>query len=273
MTVTASSVQHRPHVNGVDVAVRDYPGRAGAPSLVLLHGIGGSGESWLPVVDHLARHFRLLVPDLRGHGESDHPEDGYHVPDYASDLEGLLDAFEIERPLLLGHSLGGLISLTWATSHPTKAAGIALEDPPLRGGPRVLPLFDDWITLNQMDPGALAIHYATEHPGWSAADCQRRANGMTSVALPVFSEMRHENVAPDQEDRINPLKVIESPILLVHGDIETGGMVTADDAIRFETELPNATALRIPGASHSIHRDRLQELLDAVVPFLLGVSG
>jgi pimeloyl-ACP methyl ester carboxylesterase len=268
-----SAINHSKLVNGLHLAVTEYPGPEGARWLTLLHGIGGAGDSWLPVVDELSRHFRLLVPDLRGHGASDKPTSGYLVPDYARDLEGLLQAFEIDRPLLLGHSLGGLISLTWATDHPRKAAGIAIEDSPLRGGPRVLPRFDEWIAMNQMEPAELAAHYASEHRDWSKEDCRRRAEGMTSVALPVFTEMRSANVNPDQEDRINPLKVIESPLLLVYGDLETGGMVVPNDAVRLETELPHASTVRIPGASHSIHRDRPRELLDIVVPFLLGVDG
>lgn len=273
MAVPASSMHHRPRIDDLTLAVTEYPGPAGAPCLILLHGIGGAGDSWLPIADELASHFRLLIPDLRGHGDSDKPASGYLVPDYARDLEGLLQAFEIDRPLLLGHSLGGLISLTWATDYPRKAAGIANEDSPLRGGPRVLPRFDEWIAMNQMEPAELEAHYASEHPDWSKEDCRRRAEGMTSVALPVFTEMRSANVNPDQEDRINPLKVIASPLLLVYGDLETGGMVVPNDAVRLETELPHASTVRIPSASHSIHRDRPRELLDIVVPFLLRFGG
>lgn len=265
-------MHHRQQIEELTLSVTEYQGPDGAPCLILLHGIGGAGDSWLPIADELANHFRLLIPDLRGHGSSDKPASGYLVPDYAQDLEGLLQAFEIDRPLLLGHSLGGLISFTWATDHPRKAAGIAIEDSPLRGGPRVLPRFEGWIAMNQMAPEELAVRYASEHPNWSKDDCHRRAEGMTSVALPVFTEMRDANLGPAQEDRINPLKVIESPVLLVYGDLETGGMVVPDDAIRLESELPVASAVRIPGASHSIHRDRPQELLEIVVPFLLRVS-
>ena len=271
-TSVDSPIDHAVRVNGLELSLTEYPGPSGAASLVLLHGIGGRRDSWLPVVDQLRRHFRLLVPDLRGHGASDKPANGYLVPDYAADLEGLLQAFDVERPLLLGHSLGGLISLTWATEHPRKAAAIAIEDAPLRGGPRVLPRFDEWITMNQMEPGELAAFYAREHPTWPPEDCRRRAAGMASVALPVFEEMRAANVSPDQADRIKPLAVIASPVLLVHGDLESGGMVVPNDVVRFTATLPDATAIRIPDAGHSIHRDRPRELLEAVVPFLLSVD-
>lgn len=273
MAITATSIRRRVDVDGQVLAVTEYAGPPSAPDLILLHGIGSSGESWLPVVERLSEHVRLIVPDLRGHGTSDKPDHGYLVPDYARDLGGLLRGLAIDRPLLLGHSLGGLISLSWATEHPSTASGIVIEDSPLRGGPRVLPRFDEWIEMNQMAPDQLAARYAREHPDWSATDCRRRAKGMTSVALPVFTEMRAANVAPEQEDRIAPHRVIESPVLLVHGDLETGGMVVPNDAVRFVAELPRAATVRIPGAGHSIHRDRPQPFLDAMIPFLLEVSG
>ncbi|HEV2109316.1 MAG TPA: alpha/beta hydrolase [Thermomicrobiales bacterium] len=271
-TVTTRAIQHRIQVNDVTLAVTEYAGQTAAtdaPSLVLLHGIGSTGASWWPVIDQLAAHFRLLVPDLRGHGASDKPPHGYLMPDHASDLDGLLTSFGIDRPLLFGHSLGGLISLTWATEHPDKARAIAIEDSPLRGGSRVVPTFDGWIVMAQMTPDELTTHYLSEYPHWPEDDCRRRAEVMTSVALPVFQELRAANLQPEHADRIKPLSVIESPVLLVHGDLESGGMVIPDDVVRFTASLPDAQAIRIPGAGHSLHRDHPDALLNAVLPFLL----
>ena len=66
---------------------------------------------WMPVIGPLVDHFRLIIPDLRGHGDSDKPANGYLFTDYADDLAGLFEAYEIKRPFILGHSLGALTSL------------------------------------------------------------------------------------------------------------------------------------------------------------------
>ena len=269
--ITADARLHPVRTNGVTLSVAEYPGPAGAgddETVVLLHGIGSSGASWSPVVAGLAARFRLLVPDLRGHGASGRPGRGYLLPDYAADLDGLLGAFGLDRPLLLGHSLGGLIALTWARARPDRARAIALEDSTLRGGPGVIPAFDDWIALSSMSPADAAAHYAKEHPEWPPEDCCRRAEAITSVVPGVFTELRAANLDPGQADRIDTLAGITSPVLLVHGDLVAGGMVDSGDAERFAATLPAARIVRVAGAGHSLHRERPDALLAAVLPFL-----
>ncbi len=272
---TTPSRSHRVSAGTVTLAVTEYEGPDGAPSLLLLHGIGSRGSSWWPVIDDLAGHFRLLVADLRGHGDSDKPPRGYLLPDYAADLDGLLRALGLDRPLILGHSLGGIIALTWAVDHPDTAAAIALEDTGLRGGPELKPAFDGWIALASMTPERAAAYYAGEHPDWSADDCRRRAESITAVPAAVFTELRDENLRPAAErgDRVASLAGIRSPLLLVHGDSTAGGMVHPEDVARFAATVAGARVARVPGAGHSVHRDYPEAFLAVVVPFLAEAAG
>ena len=256
--------------NGLTLAVTEYePPHPIAPPLVLLHGIGSRAVSWWPVVDALAARFQLYAPDLRGHGASAKPPRGYLLPDYAADLAALLAALGLERPRLLGHSLGGLIVLRWATDHPDQAAAIALEDSSLSGGPRVAPYFENWLALSRLTVEEAAAVYARDHPEWSPADCRRRAESITATAPGVFAELRDEALRPDVPDRLAGLGSICSPVLLVHGDLEAGGMVVHADAARFAAQVPHARLVRIPGGGHSLHRDATAAFLAAVLPFLL----
>jgi pimeloyl-ACP methyl ester carboxylesterase len=238
------------------------------PALFLIHGIGSRGISWWPVIDELSAHFRLIVPDLRGHGASDKPSTGYLVPDYAADLAALINALDVERPLVMGHSLGGIVTLHWATRHATRAAALVIEDSPLRAAADVAGLFNGWIALASSTVEEAAAHYQRQHPGWTSAECERRAVSITSTAVAVFEELRDRNLADPGANRIAPLAAIQSPALLVHGDIPTGGMVEADDAAKFGRTVPNAAVVRIPGGSHSLHRDRREEFLAITLPFL-----
>jgi pimeloyl-ACP methyl ester carboxylesterase len=256
--------------NGQILAVTEYePIEPAVPPLVLLHGIGSRAVSWWPVVDALASRFHLYAPDLRGHGGSAKPANGYLLPDYAADLAAFLDALGLERPRLLGHSLGGLVALRWAVDHPDRAAAIALEDTSLSGGARVAPAFDGWLALSRLSIEEAAAYYAREHPDWSPADRRRRAESITSTAPGVFEELRDEALRPNPPDRLAGLEAIRSPVLLVHGDLAAGGMVVPAEADRFVEIVGRARSVRIPGAGHNLHRDATGEFLAAVVPFLL----
>jgi pimeloyl-ACP methyl ester carboxylesterase len=271
MTMTsqpAAAVLHRRvSVGGIELAVAEY---GDGPPLILLHGIGSRGASWWPVIDPLAAHFRLIVPDLRGHGASDKPRSGYLPVDYATDLAGLIAALSIERPAIVGHSLGGGVTLAWAVAHPEQVERIVLEDVPLRTMPNATAAFDGWLGLSSMTVDQAAAYYRREYPTWTDEDCRRRAESITSTMPAVFTELRDPGATSDDVDGIAPLAGIRSPVLLVYGDLAAGGMVVPADAERFSATLPDARVAHIPGGSHSLHRDSTAAFLGAVVPFLTG---
>jgi pimeloyl-ACP methyl ester carboxylesterase len=99
------------------------------PDLVMVHGLTGNLAVWhLRIVSELSERFRILTYDLRGHGLSDAPPSGYSPDEMADDLLQLLDALEIERPLIAGHSYGADIALYHALAHPERVREvIAIE--------------------------------------------------------------------------------------------------------------------------------------------------
>ena len=99
------------------------------PDLVMVHGLTGNLAVWhLRIVPELLDCFRVLTYDLRGHGLSDTPPTGYSPDAMAEDLLGLLDALEIERPLIAGHSFGADVALYHSLNHPDRVAEvIAIE--------------------------------------------------------------------------------------------------------------------------------------------------
>jgi pimeloyl-ACP methyl ester carboxylesterase len=99
--------------------------RAGRP-VILLHGLADSSFSFSRVVPHLSRVHRVLVPDLRGHGESDRPQDGYRLRDLADDVLRLMDALGVERATLVGHSMGSFVARRMALAAPGRVAGLVL---------------------------------------------------------------------------------------------------------------------------------------------------
>ncbi|HEU0115989.1 MAG TPA: alpha/beta hydrolase [Thermomicrobiales bacterium] len=244
-----------------------------APPLVLLHGIGSRAESWWPALDPLAERFHLYALDLRGHGGSHKPATGYLLDDYAADLDAALDALELGRPFVLGHSLGALTTLAWALAHPARAAKIVVEDPPLRTEPDVLEAFDGWMQLNALPPDAAAAWYRAEYPEWTDEECRRRAESITGAAPAVFAEMRAFSAAALATDappeRIYDLASLQPPTLLLRGDPQLGSMTRPDDAARLADLARDVDVEFIPGAGHSLHRDQPAAFAAAVCRFLL----
>jgi pimeloyl-ACP methyl ester carboxylesterase len=85
--------------------------------LLLIHGMGGSSNSWSGVIPMLAKKYRVIAPDLLGHGQSDKPRGDYSVGAFAVLLRDLLDALDIPQVTVIGHSLGGGIAMQFAHQH------------------------------------------------------------------------------------------------------------------------------------------------------------
>lgn len=114
------------------------------PDVVMIHGLTGNLAVWhLQIVPCLSDRFRVLTPDLRGHGYSDMPATGYSADDMAADLLDLLDTLGIDKPLLVGHSFGADVSLYFAHLHPDRVREVVAIEPAL---PAMIGLRDreDW---------------------------------------------------------------------------------------------------------------------------------
>ncbi|MBM3449766.1 MAG: alpha/beta fold hydrolase [Armatimonadetes bacterium] len=96
--------------------------------VILLHGFPLSSEIWSATVDKLIDDFRVIVPDLRGHGLSDKPEGSYSMDTLADDVVALANHFGIDRFVLGGHSMGGYATLRVVDRHPDRLLGLIFVD-------------------------------------------------------------------------------------------------------------------------------------------------
>ena len=115
-----------------DVAgVRLYYERAGRgePELLFVPGWCCDHSAFEPQFDHFARTHAVTSLDLRGVGSSDAPADGYSIPELADDLAAFCAAVGIERPVVVGHSLGGMIAVELGGRYPALASALVLVDP------------------------------------------------------------------------------------------------------------------------------------------------
>jgi pimeloyl-ACP methyl ester carboxylesterase len=105
-------------------------GTESGPAVLLLPGPTDSWRSYEPVLDRLPQWIRAIAVSQRGHGDSDKPDSGYGVEDFAGDVVELLDALEIDRAVLVGHSGSCLVARRVALEHPARVVGLVLEASP-----------------------------------------------------------------------------------------------------------------------------------------------
>ena len=112
--------------NGINLHYRDWGG-SGRP-IVLLHGLASSCHIWDLVAPQLAEDFAVIAVDQRGHGLTDKLESGYDFSTVGRDLLGVINARNLERPVIVGHSWGADVALEFAVAHPDVASGICFVD-------------------------------------------------------------------------------------------------------------------------------------------------
>jgi pimeloyl-ACP methyl ester carboxylesterase len=149
-----------------------------------------------------------------------------------------------------------------------------LEDPPLRVVASVLDSFDGWIDLAARPVDQVVAYFGETYPEWSGAERLRRALSITGTAPGVFREGRERfaRLLAEHGEHLPPVSEQLPPTLVIYGDVAAGGMLAAADAAWFAASAPRAEAVQVPGAGHSIHRERPTEFLALAVPFLRAAS-
>lgn len=114
---------HFVSINGIEMY---YESCGEGSPLVLLHQFGGSSQTWKEFVPELSKHYRLIIPDLRGHGRSTNPTGQFTHRQSALDIFALLDQLKIDRVKALGISTGGMTLIHMATKQPQRIEAMAL---------------------------------------------------------------------------------------------------------------------------------------------------
>jgi pimeloyl-ACP methyl ester carboxylesterase len=116
--------------NGTTLYVR-FGGHG--PAVVLLHGFGDTGDMWAPLAAVLVKDHTVIVPDLRGMGQSAHPDTGYTKKNQAVDIAGVMDALKVQRADLVTHDIGNMVGYALAAQYPAHITSWAAIDAPLPG--------------------------------------------------------------------------------------------------------------------------------------------
>ena len=256
-----------------------------APVLLLLHGLGGSKVSWLPVVPALASRYRLVIPDLPGHGRSDKPRTSYPLRYHARAARLVLDAMGAERAAVAGNSLGGRVAIELALRSPGRVAALLLLDPaipgfrvrPLLGLARVVPselgripfpLRERWMQryVRRLfgDPSVLP-----EEGYLAAADDFIRIYRDPAARMAFFDTLRH--LVTESPRRFwGLMRRVRVPALVVWGTADR--LVPVRLATRLAEALPVAETVLLDGVGHVPQFEAPDDVVREAIRFLDGVD-
>jgi N-formylmaleamate deformylase len=240
------------------------------PAVVLAHGITDNGLCWTRLAQTLAQDYDLIMYDARGHGFSDAPATGYTMKEHVADLAGLVETLGLEKPALIGHSMGAANVAAAIATHPNLASGAILEDPPWR---QVYVEDKTWLkawrvelvsrktqTLDKVIAAGRA-----QHPTWPEVEWQPWAESKQQ-ANPNVLEWIEKRQSSVPWQKLVPQ--ITCPVLLVTGDPELEAIVTPEVAQEVTHLNPGIKLERISGAGHSIRREQFDSYVEAVAEFL-----
>ena len=232
------------NVNGIQLA---YERRGKGTPLVLLHGYPLDHHLWDEVLPLLEGTFDIMLPDLRGFGESTTVDSTSSMDEYASDIAGLLDQLNIQKTAIVGHSMGGYVALAFTRLYPDRVSGLGLvssqvlSDPPDRKEGRYKSAAD-------VAENGIGSVVATMTPKFTAderlqsfarASMERQQPAAYIGALKAMAERL------DSTSLLSSLKV---PVVIIHGNSDA--LIPADRAREVKTALPEAYLVEISGAGH-----------------------
>lgn len=230
-SVSAQDVGHV-DVDGTRIAYREV---GAGPPLLLVHGFGESWRSWEGVVPDLASSYRLILPDLRGHGDSAPLAAPFDHRDAARDLAGVLDALGLERIRAMGFSSGATALLHLAVEEPERLQAVVLV-----GGAPYLPE-EARAILRGMEPDEIPMA-ALRAEGLVQEGDTLRARALLREFVGFEDSYRDVNFTPPL------LSTIRARVLVVHGDRDPFFPLRLP--LSMSEAIPDAHLLVFPGLGH-----------------------
>jgi pimeloyl-ACP methyl ester carboxylesterase len=240
----------------------------GAPVAVLVHGVTGWHRTWWRVGPALAeRGWRVVAVDQRGHGRSPRIAGAATIDEAAEDLEAAIER-HASTPvgLLIGHSLGAVVSMRLALRRPNIARRLVLEDPPSidRAAPPDEEFFAsirDGVRAAIETPEAEVARELAENPLWVEEDARQNVEGRALAdAEGIVASLRR----PRPMAVMDAAADLEIPTLFLLAD-EERSVLLGPARQRLRDALPDSSRIREFDSGHTIHRDRYDEYLAAIL--------
>ena len=251
-------------INGFDLA---FERRGRGLPLVLIHGYPLDHTTWEDVAPLLENDFDLILPDLRGFGQSSGVESTYTVADLASDIAGLLDHLKIEKAFIAGHSMGGYVALAFARAYSQRLVGLGmissqvLADPPDRKEGRYKTVAE----VGERGVGQVAESMAPKLSAIRRVQTFARDLISRQKAAGVIGALKAMAERPDSND---VLAAIKTPVVIVHGDADA--LIPVERGREMKETVPGADYVELSGVGHMPMMENPQAVAGALKSFVNG---
>ncbi|WP_433326592.1 alpha/beta fold hydrolase [Spirillospora sp. CA-294931] len=247
-------------------------GEDGARPLLLVHGYGADSHDWAFHIPGLvAAGHRVVAPDLRGHGYSSAPAEGYRPRELASDLVALLDHLGIDRVTAIGHSMGTMVVSALAVEHPARVRALVCVDPGYGQPAEIAAAFPAMIEALRADPHAAALAndawcYTPASPAFLREWHRRKILGTSPAALTQAFAGMYEG---DDQFGTRPaadayLARRACPVLSCWSQAQAASAGWERGLFKH----PASRAVVWPGGGHRLHAERPDEFLLVVQNWL-----
>jgi pimeloyl-ACP methyl ester carboxylesterase len=259
----------------MDQSAIHQSGRPDAQAVIFLHGIGGAARGWQPQLDSFAAAgYRAIALDLPGYGARP-AVTAMTFEDLAADLEATVDALDLNRPILVGHSMGGMIAQTALRRRPVGYGGAVLVGTsPAFGNPAGD--FQKKFVADRLDPLEAGKTMPELAPSMvdgmmgPAPDAAGRALAVTLMAAtPVETYRAAVHCLVTFDERAN-LPNIRVPVLCLVGEHDRNAPPPVSE--KMASKIPGATYLRLPGLGHLPNLEGPKAFDTAVLDFLQSIT-
>ena len=250
-------------VNDLDLHYLEW-GAADAPPIVCVHGYTGSADAFNALARHLQVRFHIFAPDVRGHGKSAwSPAGAYRYEDQASDLAGFVRQLGLDKYVLIGTSMGGIIAMTYAAEHAARLSGLVINDigpDPEAGTPRITQMvgsrpeefasLEEAMAYRRSASPILAARSAEDQHELALGVLRREMGGRWQWKMdPAYIRQRVEHGPPGRPPLWPVLQALGCPTLVVWGT--DSDVLSEAQARRMVDVLPRGELVRVPGIGHA----------------------
>ena len=254
-------------LRGIDLSYQ-MEGDTGDP-LVLVHGFTGDVSDWHHQVGYFSRSYRVLAMDLRGHGQSDAPDDrsSYAITDMAADVEQLISHLALGRYHLVGHSMGGGIAQELALRRPKSLLSLTLEDTTYRFGLAsdgdAMAWWEQRRDLAERQGMAAVAGLEPQSPPPPHMPAERLQAEIERLAkMSAHGFLGSMDGLFGWEGTEARAQHINAPTLIIVGELDGPGLI--EGSVKLAELIPGATIEVIPEAGHSPQWER-PELFNAIL--------
>ncbi|MCH7513237.1 MAG: alpha/beta hydrolase [Bacteroidetes bacterium] len=238
---------------------------SGDPPILFIHGGMADHTHFAPQFEHFSRDHRTVVVDLRGHGQSDKPKQDYTITGFADDIVWMCNELGISKPVVVGHSMGGLIALELAAHFADLPAAIVILDSPVVPPQEFYEALKPFVEALRTPGYREAIRQFLEQFIGFADNPERRArlmDDLSSVPQHVIASALESYLAFDTAEAASAIKV---PIFY----ISSGPWFT--DVTRFHELCPKLVTGQTVGSGH-YHQLEVPEQINAMIDRFLTIN-